>query len=148
MQQQHATAERTSHSPRGTRKNGVQLAFRSHQLAFKPEHKSNARFTLHKMSMAMAMELEMGMACEDSTVKCRVWSVGTALLCSVAFIERIIDGNDKTTLKDLPRATLKLHAKQRWLRLAWPGPKMSTNSELRTARQLCQFEMRLCGQFN
>lgn len=73
------------------------------------------------MSMAMAMKLEMGMACEDSTVKCRVWSVGTALLCSVAFIERIIDGNDKTTLKDLPRATLKLHAKQRWLGLAWPG---------------------------
>lgn len=70
----------------GSRKNGVQLAFRSHQLAFKPEHKSSARFTLHKMSMSMAtelemememaMELELGLACEDSTV-----STGALLCC-------------------------------------------------------------------
>lgn len=131
MQQQRVTPT----PPGAPEKNGVQLAFRSHQLAFKPEHKSSARFTLHKMSMAMELKLEMGLACEDSTVKCRVWSVGTALLCSVAFIERIIDGNDKTTLKDLPRATLKLHAKQRWLGLAWPGLaqrcRRTQNSELR-----------------
>lgn len=83
---QHATAAAAvppSAPPPSTgapKKNGVQLAFRSHQLAFKPEHKSSARFTLHKMPkplsmpMEMEMELELEMCewrCEDSIVKCR-----------------------------------------------------------------------------
>lgn len=102
----NSSSSRTPFCP-APQKNGVQLAFRSHQLAIKPEHKSSARFTLHKMPkplsmpMEMEMELELEMCewrCKDSIVKCRhCWLVG----CSVAFIERIIDGNDKTTLKDL-----------------------------------------------
>lgn len=89
----------------GTQKKRRPVSLPLTSIGFKPEHKSSARFTLHKMpkplSMPMEMEMELEMCewrCEDSIVKCRhCWLVG----CSVAFIERIIDGNDKTTLKDL-----------------------------------------------
>lgn len=148
MQQQQQPYYPIFHTPFhwGTRKNGVQLAFRSHQLAFKPEHKSSARFTLHKMpkSLSMLMEMEMRMAmrgfhCQVSTLLI-VGRGGRGTLCGVYWKDnRWQRQND---IKGFAWATLKLHSKLRGAQRC----RRTVNCELWGNSR--NFEMRLCGQFN